>query len=77
LLTGFYCLGLGLPFVLAALAFRRAMGAFAVVKRHYRAVTMAGGATLIVIGVLLVSGAWQEITIWMQVHFTDQFSTAI
>ena len=69
LLTAFYCLGLGLPFVLSALLFRRALGAFAVVKRHYRAVTVAGGVMLIGIGLLLVTGTWHEMTIWMQTHF--------
>lgn len=38
-----YCLGLGLPFILAGLALRRSLAAFAVVKRHYRAVMAAGG----------------------------------
>ncbi|MDX6226522.1 MAG: cytochrome c-type biosis protein [Frankiales bacterium] len=77
LLTAFYCAGLGLPFVITALAYRRAMGAFTVVKRHYRAVTVFGGVTMIVIGVLLVTGAWNDITIWMQVHMTNRFTTVI
>ena len=38
-----YCLGLGLPFVLAALAFSRAMSAFGWVKRHYLAIMRTGG----------------------------------
>ena len=69
LLSGVFCLGLGLPFVVTALAFRRALGAFSVIKRHYRAVTVVGGAMLIGIGLLLVTGAWNEMTIWMQTHF--------
>ncbi|MDK1475362.1 cytochrome c biogenesis protein CcdA [Streptomyces sp. 549] len=63
-----YCLGLGLPFVFAALAFRRALGAFGWVKRHYAWVMRVGGGMLVVIGVLLVTGIWDrlvyELTVW-------------
>ncbi|HVF05538.1 MAG TPA: cytochrome c biogenesis protein CcdA [Frankiaceae bacterium] len=62
-----YCIGLGLPFVLAGLAFERSMSAFAVVKRHYALVTRLGGAFLVVIGVLLVTGYWGRIVASMQV----------
>ena len=58
LLTAFYCAGLGIPFIVAGLAFRRAIGAFAVVKRHYGVVVGIGGALLIAVGVLLLTGAW-------------------
>jgi cytochrome c-type biogenesis protein len=62
LLATAYCLGLGLPFLLAGLAYRRMMGAFAVVRRHRVAVTRVGGAMLVVIGVLITSGAWSALT---------------
>jgi cytochrome c-type biogenesis protein len=61
LLTLAYCVGLGIPFVLAALAFRRALGAFSVVRRHYGLVTRIGGAMLIAVGVLLLTGAWSTL----------------
>jgi len=61
LLATFYCLGLGIPFLVAALAYRRAMGAFDVVRRHRVAVMRAGGLMIVVLGVLLVTGAWNEI----------------
>ena len=61
-----YCLGLGLPFVLTAVAFRKAMGAFGYVKRHYQAVMRIGGGLLVVIGVLLVTGEWNHLVAWMQ-----------
>lgn len=61
-----YCLGLGLPFVFAGLAFRRALGAFGVVKRHYTWVMRAGGAMLVLVGAALVSGLWLDITIAMR-----------
>jgi cytochrome c-type biogenesis protein len=61
LLTFVYCLGLGLPFIATALAFRRAVGVLGIVKRHYALVTRIGGAMLIVVGVLLVTGAWHTL----------------
>ncbi|MEO8095433.1 MAG: cytochrome c biogenesis protein CcdA [Pseudolysinimonas sp.] len=54
----FYCLGLGIPFLLVALGFGWVGGSIAWVKRHIRAVNIAGGVLLILIGVLMVTGAW-------------------
>jgi cytochrome c-type biogenesis protein len=71
-----YCLGLGLPFVLAGLAFERSMSAFAIVKRHYALVTRLGGAFLVVIGVLLVTGQWDRIVAHLQV-WVGGFETAV
>jgi cytochrome c-type biogenesis protein len=70
LLTTVYCLGLGLPFVVAGLAFRRALGAFAAVKRHYAVVLRLGGAMLLAVGILLVTGQWNEINLWL-LHNAD------
>lgn len=57
-----YCLGLGLPLLIAGLAFNRAMGAFAIVKRNYKWFMVASGAMLVVLGILQVTGVWTE---WM------------
>lgn len=65
-----YCLGLGLPFVVTALAFRRAMGAFGWVKRHYVWVLRGGGALLVGIGILLLTGAWNTLTVALRVWVT-------
>ncbi|WP_103887119.1 cytochrome c biogenesis CcdA family protein [Actinacidiphila yanglinensis] len=67
LLMAFYCLGLGVPFIVAALAFRRTLGAFAWVKRHYAWVMRVGGGMLVAVGVLLVTGVWDHITYQMQI----------
>jgi cytochrome c-type biogenesis protein len=58
LLSFTYCLGLGLPFIAAGLAFRRMLGAVSFVRRHQAWVTRAGGAMLVLVGVLLVTGIW-------------------
>ncbi|KUN93641.1 cytochrome c biogenesis CcdA family protein [Streptomyces caeruleatus] len=76
ILTVAYCLGLGLPFVLAAVAFRKALGAFAWVKRHYVWVMRIGGTMMIATGVLLLTGAWDRIVQEMQVWSTG-FSVGI
>lgn len=66
LLSFVYCLGLGLPFILLGLLFRQAAGTLAWVRRHYVLIMRIGGGLLVAIGVLLVSGAWDSITIWMR-----------
>ncbi|MDN3028870.1 cytochrome c biogenesis protein CcdA [Streptomyces sp. S.PB5] len=66
-LTVAYCLGLGVPFVLTAVAFRKALGAFTWVKKHYVWVMRIGGTMMIVTGVLLLTGAWDRIVQEMQV----------
>ncbi|MDP9318931.1 MAG: cytochrome c biogenesis protein CcdA [Actinomycetota bacterium] len=66
LLAFVYCLGLGLPFIIAAVAFGRMMGAVAWVRRHQQWVMRLGGAMLVTVGVLLLSGAWDSLVAWMQ-----------
>jgi len=55
-----YSLGLGIPFLVAGLAFRRTLGAVRWVRRHQVWVTRAGGVMLIVVGLLLVTGLWDQ-----------------
>jgi cytochrome c-type biogenesis protein len=61
-----YCLGIGIPFVLFGLGFRRLLGAFAVVRRHSAWVTRVGGAMLIAVGLLLLTGYWNDLVIWIR-----------
>ena len=75
-LTVAYSLGLGLPFVLAAVGFRRALEAFAWVKRHHIWVMRAGGAMLITLGLLLVTGLWSELSIQLRI-WTSTFTPAV
>ncbi|MFJ9946899.1 cytochrome c biogenesis CcdA family protein [Kitasatospora sp. NPDC091207] len=76
LLTTFYCLGLGVPFVVAAVAFRRALGAFGWVKRHYPLVMRIGGGMLVVVGLLLVTGVWDSMVYDLQ-SWTADFQIGI
>jgi cytochrome c-type biogenesis protein len=66
ILTVAYCAGLGVPFVLAAVAFRKALGAFGWVKKHYAWVMRIGGIMMIFTGVLLLTGAWDTLVQQMQ-----------
>ncbi|MDD2818176.1 MAG: cytochrome c biogenesis protein CcdA [Candidatus Nanopelagicales bacterium] len=62
-----YCLGLGLPFIVLALAFQRMVGAVSWLREHSQLIMRLGGAMLIAVGILLVSGLWGEFTIWLRV----------
>ena len=63
-----YCLGLGLPFLIFGLGFRRLIGVFRVIRRNSRWVTRVGGVLLIVIGVALVSDAWVPFLDWLRAN---------
>ena len=66
LLSFVYCLGLGVPFVLLAVLFNRTARGLAWVKGHYLLVMRIGGGMLVIVGVLLVTGAWTDFTIWLR-----------
>jgi cytochrome c-type biogenesis protein len=66
LLSVAYCIGLGVPFVLVALGARWAIGATSFLRRHARAVTRFGGAVLVLVGLLLLTGAWTELMQWLR-----------
>jgi len=66
LLTAAYCVGLGLPFVLAAAGLRRVLGALDGARRHYRLITHLGGAMLVAVGTLLLLGWWDDLTITLR-----------
>ncbi|MET7766606.1 cytochrome c biogenesis protein CcdA [Streptomyces sp. NPDC005393] len=57
-----YRIGLRLPFLLVALAFRRALRVFGFTRRRARTIMRIGGAMLIVVGILLVTGVWMYFT---------------
>ncbi|MEU9111920.1 cytochrome c biogenesis protein CcdA [Streptomyces sp. NPDC048483] len=76
LLTVAYCLGLGLPFIAVALAFRRVLGAFGWVKRHYQWVMRIGGGMMVALGILLVTGVWNSLMHDLQT-WTQSFNVGI
>ena len=72
-----YSLGLGIPFVLFGLFFRRLLGVFKAVRRNSRWVTRIGGMLLIVVGLALVTGGWNDFLIWLQTTFDFGAGTAL
>ncbi len=66
LLLAVYAAGLAIPFLLAAVAFSKMTSGFAVIKRHYAAITVIGGLILIGMGVLVVTGEFFQLNIEAQ-----------
>jgi cytochrome c-type biogenesis protein len=66
LLSVAYCVGLGVPFVLAAFGFRWLVGTFAAVRRHSMWVTRVGGVLLVILGVLVLTGWWDELMAYLR-----------
>jgi cytochrome c-type biogenesis protein len=64
-----YSLGLGIPFVLFGLFFRKLLGVFRAIRRNSRWVTRIGGVLLILVGLTLVTGGWNHLLVWMQTTF--------
>ncbi len=61
-----YSLGLGIPFILITLGFGWATRSVAFLRTHIRAVNLIGGALLIVLGVLMVTGLWTALMTQLQ-----------
>ncbi|ROS76687.1 cytochrome c biogenesis CcdA family protein [Cellulomonas sp. PhB143] len=55
-----YSLGLGLPFLAIALGLESSQRMVAFMRRHRVAIMRTGGALLVVLGLLLVTGVWQS-----------------
>lgn len=58
IIGAFYCLGLGIPFLLVAIGFGWVSSSVAWVRRHIRVINIIGGALLIAMGLLMVTGVW-------------------
>jgi cytochrome c-type biogenesis protein len=71
LLLAVYSAGLAIPFLITALAFSRMTTAFGVVKRHYAVIMAAGGAILIAMGILILTGGFTDLNIQAQKWTSD------
>lgn len=67
LLAFVYALGLGIPFVVAALAMSRFSRLISWVKKHQRGVQIAGGVMMIIVGLAMVTGLWNTVTGWLYI----------
>jgi cytochrome c-type biogenesis protein len=61
-----YSAGLGIPFLVTALAFSRMTTAFAAVRRHYAIVIGLGGAILVGMGILILTGEFTQLNVKAQ-----------
>ena len=75
-LTFFYCLGLGLPFIAAGLLLRRSLSLFTRLRRRALLITRLGGALLITLGLLLMTGYWDHLTIALRT-WVSGYSTSV
>ncbi|MEU0042799.1 cytochrome c biogenesis CcdA family protein [Streptomyces werraensis] len=61
-----YAMGIGIPFMLFTLALGRSLRVFDFARRHARGVMRTGGALLVLVGLLQVSGVWSQMINAMQ-----------
>jgi cytochrome c-type biogenesis protein len=71
-----FSLGLGIPFIVAALAFRRMLGAVAWVRAHQVLVIRIGGVLMIAVGLLLLTGVWDSMTADLR-QWVSNFGSAV
>jgi cytochrome c-type biogenesis protein len=61
-----YSAGLGIPFIVAAASMQKMMGSFGWARRHARLIMRVGGAMLVALGLLQVTGLWLYVMSWLQ-----------
>lgn len=70
LLAVFYCLGLGIPFLLIAAGWSRAETWSRWLRDHHRPIQLVGGILMLIVGLIMVSGQWLHLISWVQVRLT-------
>ncbi len=64
-MMGFYAIGLGVPFLLAAIFMRHFMGAMVKMRKHMGLVEKIMGVLLLIVGVMLLTGTFSDISFWL------------
>jgi cytochrome c-type biogenesis protein len=72
-----YGLGLGIPFLIVAVAFQRLVSVLSFFKRNARMVSRIGGVMLVAVGLLEVSGAWTAAVTWLHTHWFSGYNLPI
>ena len=72
-----YGLGLGIPFLIVAALFQRLVNVLGFFKRNARMISRIGGAMLVAVGLLEVTGAWTSAINWLHTHWFASFSTPL
>lgn len=66
LLMVVYALGLGVPFILFGVAFKRLSGVLDVLRRNARTLQHVGGGMLVVVGLAIATGLWNELIFYLR-----------
>jgi cytochrome c-type biogenesis protein len=72
-----YGLGLGIPFLIVAVAFQRVVNVLGFFRRNARMVSRIGGAMLVVVGILEVTGAWTSAINWLRANWLTGYHTPL
>jgi cytochrome c-type biogenesis protein len=72
-----YGLGLGIPFIIVALAFQRGVAAFQFARRHAQLIARIGGGLLVLVGILEVTGAWTAAIVWLKTHWLASYQSPL
>ena len=72
-----YGLGLGLPFILIAAGLDRAGRASGWLRRHTRTIQVVGGVLLVLVGLLMVTGVWEDLNRWVQTELVNGFQVSV
>ena len=72
-----YGLGLGIPFIIVALAFQRGVAAFQFARRHAVLIARIGGGLLVLVGILEVTGAWTAAIDWLKTHWLASYQSPL
>ena len=62
-----FCLGMGVPFAVLGMSMERGLRAVKWLRQHTVAITRLGGALLVAIGVMQVTGYWNTVSVWLRV----------
>jgi cytochrome c-type biogenesis protein len=77
LLAFCYGIGIGIPFLIVAFAFRRGLSVFGFARRHGRLITAAGGMMLVAVGLLEVTGTWGTAMTWLKIHWIGNYQSPL
>lgn len=72
-----YGLGLGIPFLIVAVAFQRMVSVLSFFKRNARMVSRIGGVLLVAVGLLEVTGAWTAAITWLHTHWFSSYNVPL
>jgi cytochrome c-type biogenesis protein len=77
LLAFCYGIGIGIPFLIVAFAFRRGLNVFGFARRHGRLITAIGGVMLVAVGLLEVTGTWGTAMTWLKIHWIGSYQSPL